>query len=814
MQITEIQNVYTQQEIANFSLLKDAFLQQNALYNNREALYELVRQTPKVLLMEYTEQANKYILFAMLENRVFKVLDHIKNGDISPVKAVSLRGNSYRSGSLFQFGFGNYDTPEFETRIFNIVHYTLMPPIPNFKNVFLDKCVEALMFKPQTNPDSARDFVFLLDNLLMLLKETPMESLYSNFITLPLLEFGDFLTYDDNTILDRIQDFEGFGQDSMMWNVISKIQSIKKYAGEMIQYMISRENADDLPIEKFQDIVESAENFLNRIGWQNYHSKFILDKFMEGHISVVTSVSFNHDGTKIVSGSRDRTVRVWNSETGECVLTLEGHTQGVMSVSFNHDGTKIVSGSGDKTVRVWNSETGECVLTLEGHTDFVNSVSFNHDGTKIVSGSSDKTVRVWNSETGECLLTLEDHTDFVNSVSFNHDGTKIVSGSWDKTVRVWNSETGECVLTLEDHTRAVMSVSFNHDGTEIVSGSRDRTVRVWNSETGECVLTLEGHTDFVNSVSFNHDGTKIVSGSSDKTVRVWNSEIGECLLTLEGNTDYVTSVSFNHDGTKIISGSRDRTVRVWIGSLITNEDSDTEVEYTETEIQDSDTEYEDSATERESENEASNEDPVLNLKAVLGVMYDLQQFRNYTLPETRLVMEINDEDCDIGDADTKKEYPVKINVSANGVEWDSQGTSADAKLYVFCASDLKTWLNTHTGSNTFGIDSVYLENQDLHNKNPFNNKIIYGVQYLTQEEIDQEMTKYDSTEGEEDLKSQLYAQIVELRLKIIKLENEIKKLDNDKSDLERRKRFLEIQLRQKQTTLNIMRQPTSIKLKL
>ena len=646
MQITEIQNVYTQQEIANFSLLKDAFLQQNALYNNREALYELVRQTPKVLLMEYTEQANKYILFAMLENRVFKVLDHIKNGDISPVKAVSLRGNSYRSGSLFQFGFGNYDTPEFETRIFNIVHYTLMPPIPNFKNVFLDKCVEALMFKPQTNPDSARDFVFLLDNLLMLLKETPMESLYSNFITLPLLEFGDFLTYDDNTILDRIQDFEGFGQDSMMWNVISKIQSIKKYAGEMIQYMISRENADDLPIEKFQDIVESAENFLNRIGWQNYHSKFILDKFMEGHISVVTSVSFNHDGTKIVSGSRDR------------------------------------------------------------------------------------------------------------------------------------------------------------------------TVRVWNSETGECVLTLEGHTDFVNSVSFNHDGTKIVSGSSDKTVRVWNSEIGECLLTLEGNTDYVTSVSFNHDGTKIISGSRDRTVRVWIGSLITNEDSDTEVEYTETEIQDSDTEYEDSATERESENEASNEDPVLNLKAVLGVMYDLQQFRNYTLPETRLVMEINDEDCDIGDADTKKEYPVKINVSANGVEWDSQGTSADAKLYVFCASDLKTWLNTHTGSNTFGIDSVYLENQDLHNKNPFNNKIIYGVQYLTQEEIDQEMTKYDSTEGEEDLKSQLYAQIVELRLKIIKLENEIKKLDNDKSDLERRKRFLEIQLRQKQTTLNIMRQPTSIKLKL
>ena len=64
---------------------------------------------------------------------------------------------------------------------------------------------------------------------------------------------------------------------------------------------------------------------------------------------------------------------------------MKGHTSGVMSVGFNHDGTKIVSGSGDKTIRVWNVDTGECILTLKGHTHYVTSVGFNHDGTKIVS---------------------------------------------------------------------------------------------------------------------------------------------------------------------------------------------------------------------------------------------------------------------------------------------------------------------------------------------------------------------------------------------------------------------------------------------
>ncbi|KZP17439.1 hypothetical protein FIBSPDRAFT_1046926 [Athelia psychrophila] len=160
----------------------------------------------------------------------------------------------------------------------------------------------------------------------------------------------------------------------------------------------------------------------------------------------------------------------------------------VLSVAFSPDGTKIVSGSGDKTVRVWDAVTGQAALPpLEGHEDLVWSVAFSPDGTKIVSGSDDKTVRGWDAITGQAALPpLEGHEDLVNSVAFSPDGTKVVSGSADKTVRVWDAVTGQAALPpLEGHEQSVMSVAFSPDGTEIVSRSSEGTARLWDAVTGK-----------------------------------------------------------------------------------------------------------------------------------------------------------------------------------------------------------------------------------------------------------------------------------------------------------------------------------------
>ncbi|KZP18962.1 WD40 repeat-like protein [Athelia psychrophila] len=308
---------------------------------------------------------------------------------------------------------------------------------------------------------------------------------------------------------------------------------------------------------------------------------------MTEHSGCVHSVAFSPDSTKIVSGSDDKTVRVWDVVTGACLSTLKGHSNtvksvafspdstkivsgsddktvhAVYSVAFSPDSTKIVSGSDDKTVRVWDVVTGACLSTLKGHSNTVKSVAFSPDSTKIVSGSDDKTVCVWDVVTGACLSTLEGHSSSVRSVAFSPDSTKIVSGSDDKTVRMWDMVTGACLSTLEGHSSSVTAVAFSPDSTKIVSGSDDKTVRVWDVVTGACLSTLEGHSSSVRSVAFSPDSTKIVSGSDDKTVRVWDVVTGACLSTLEGHSSSVRAVAFSPDSTKIVSGSYDKTVRVW-----------------------------------------------------------------------------------------------------------------------------------------------------------------------------------------------------------------------------------------------------------
>ena len=118
------------------------------------------------------------------------------------------------------------------------------------------------------------------------------------------------------------------------------------------------------------------------------------------------------------SGSWDRTVRLWDTETGQLIHTLEGHTSRVNAIAFSPDGKQILSGSHDNTVRLWNTESGQLIHTLEGHTNTVNAIAFSRDGKQILTGSHDKTLRLWNNYSWQKALKegcnqLQFHPDFV-----------------------------------------------------------------------------------------------------------------------------------------------------------------------------------------------------------------------------------------------------------------------------------------------------------------------------------------------------------------------------------------------------------------
>jgi WD40 repeat protein len=98
---------------------------------------------------------------------------------------------------------------------------------------------------------------------------------------------------------------------------------------------------------------------------------------LEGHSDWVTSVSWSQDGSRLVSASYDKTVKIWDAATGQCTSKLEGHSDWVTSIAWSHDGSRLVSASGDDTVRIWDPTTGQCTLTLEGHSGWVSSIAWS-----------------------------------------------------------------------------------------------------------------------------------------------------------------------------------------------------------------------------------------------------------------------------------------------------------------------------------------------------------------------------------------------------------------------------------------------------
>jgi WD40 repeat protein/serine/threonine protein kinase len=280
---------------------------------------------------------------------------------------------------------------------------------------------------------------------------------------------------------------------------------------------------------------------------------------LEGHTDRVRCVAvlpFGH----VVSGSDDKTLRVWNASTGACERVLEGHSMDVTCVAVLPDG-RVVSGSDDKTLRVWDASSFLCEHVLEGHSDSVRCVSVLPDG-RVVSGSDDDTLRVWDASSGACERVLEGHSDSVVCVAVLPDG-HVVSGSDDKTLRVWDASTGVCECVFKGHWGDVFCVAVLPDG-RVVSGSRDKTLCVWDASSGTCECVLEGHLDSVRCVSVLPDG-RVVSGSDDDTLRVWDASSGECERMLEGRFRGVICVAVLPDGC-VVSGLSDTTLRVWDAS--------------------------------------------------------------------------------------------------------------------------------------------------------------------------------------------------------------------------------------------------------
>lgn len=290
---------------------------------------------------------------------------------------------------------------------------------------------------------------------------------------------------------------------------------------------------------------------------------FQLQQVLQRHSGAVHTVCFSEDRKHLLSGSSDKTLRLWELETGKELKTLSGHSSMVWPVCWQHHDKIIASGGNDSKIKIWNSETAKEIVTLPAHAPIVLGLSFSPDGKWLASCGGDKQIKIWDMSSFKEIFTLRGHSKWVMSVAFAPDGKLLASGSTDKTIKLWDSRTGKELATLSGQTQEVYSLTFSPDGKWLVSGSEDGSVRLWNATTGQPNKILGTHPKAVLAVTVSPDSKLVASGGVDRTVRVWEIASGKEIFTVPGFSDWILALAFSQDGKLLASGGKDSAVKVY-----------------------------------------------------------------------------------------------------------------------------------------------------------------------------------------------------------------------------------------------------------
>jgi len=282
----------------------------------------------------------------------------------------------------------------------------------------------------------------------------------------------------------------------------------------------------------------------------------------QGHTSAVAAITFTLNRRYFMSASQDRTLKLWNPNTGANIKTYSGpHNHEINDVVVTEDNSKFASCGGDKHVFFWDVTTGQVIRKFVGHDRKVNALVWGPGEEVLLSASHDKTVRIWDMRTRSrgSIQTLDDASDSVLCVCVA--GNEIVTGSVDGTVRYYDIRQGR--MTMDDLLQPIGSVSFSNDAQCILVSTLDSSIRLLERASGDELARYKGHTNQKYRVQSSLDPADsfIVSGSEDHCVFFWDLVESNLLLTLTGHKGPVLCAQFC--GGTMVTAAGDGEIKIW-----------------------------------------------------------------------------------------------------------------------------------------------------------------------------------------------------------------------------------------------------------
>ncbi|KDP30999.1 hypothetical protein JCGZ_11375 [Jatropha curcas] len=285
------------------------------------------------------------------------------------------------------------------------------------------------------------------------------------------------------------------------------------------------------------------------------------------HEGGCASIIFEYNSSKLISGGQDRSIKMWDTNTGSLSRTLYGCLGSVLDLCITHDNKSVIAASSSNNLYAWDAYSGRVRHTLTGHIDKVCAVDVSKISSRhVVSAAYDRTIKVWDLQKGYCTNTIVFHSN-CNSLCFSMDGQTICSGHVDGNLRLWDIQTGKLLSEVAAHSLAITSICLSRNGNVILTSGRDNLHNLFDMRSLEVCGTLRASGNRVASnwsrSCISPDDNYVAAGSADGSVYIWSVSKADIVSTLKEHTTSVLCCSWSGLGKPLATADKNGIIYTW-----------------------------------------------------------------------------------------------------------------------------------------------------------------------------------------------------------------------------------------------------------